>query len=191
MSQREVNVGQAEYWNTGEAQHWVVEQDRYDRMLAPFGRRLLEASAPAPSARVVDIGCGTGQTTCDVARSLATGHALGLDISRPMVEAARIRATNLGIANATFEVGDAQTHLFEAESADVMMSRVGVMFFDDPVAAFGNMRTALRSEGRVVFVCWQDLMVNEWMAVPGIAAAQHVPLPDLDPSAPDPAVRMP
>ncbi len=181
------NAEQAEYWNAEEAQHWVVEQDRYDRMLVPFSRRLLAAAALRRGERVVDIGCGTGATTCDAARAAAEGEALGVDISRSMIEAARARATRANVTNVRFEVGDAQTHPFETESADVAISRFGVMFFDDPVAAFTNIRSTLADNGRMVFVCWQDLLLNEWMAVPGLAAAQHVPLPDLGPpGAPGP-----
>lgn len=178
MTESAANAEQAAYWNAEEARHWVADQDRYDRMLTPFSARLLEGAALGRDERVVDIGCGTGATTCDAARGAADGHALGLDISGPMIEAARARATREGVANVAFEVGDAQTHLFSAGAADVVMSRFGVMFFDDPVAAFANIRTALRGGGRLVFVCWQELLRNEWMAVPGMAAAQHVPLPE-------------
>jgi SAM-dependent methyltransferase len=187
MSDQSANAEQVEYWNAEEAVHWVVEQDRYDGMLAPFGARLLDAAALQPGDRVLDVGCGTGQTTCGAGRRVPDGTALGIDISRSMVEAARRRAASEGLAHVTFEVADAQTHAFTPESVDVALSRFGVMFFDDPVAAFANMRHALRDGGRFVFVCWQDLLANEWMAVPGMAAAQHVPLPDIGaPGAPGP-----
>ena len=178
MPGSEANAEQAAYWNADEARHWVADQDRYDRMLAPFAVRLLGAVAPGREARVIDVGCGTGATTCAAARAASHGHALGFDISRPMVEAARVRAARDGLANVSFEVGDAQTHAFDPGAADVVMSRFGVMFFDDPVAAFANIRAALHTDGRLVFMCWQGLLANEWMAVPGVAAAAHVPLPD-------------
>ena len=178
MTGSEANAEQAAYWNAEEARHWVADEDRYDRMLAPFTARLLDAAALDGDERVADIGCGTGATTCAAARAAASGHALGLDISRAMVEAARARAAREGIGNVAFEVGDAQTHAFDPGALDVAISRFGVMFFDDPVAAFANIRAALRARGRFVFVCWQELLCNEWMAVPGMAAAQHVPLPE-------------
>lgn len=182
----EANASQVEHWNGEEARHWVTDQDRYDKMLAPFATALIEAAALAPDAQVLDVGCGTGPTTCDAARAAAQGHARGLDISRPMIEAARTRAARQDVTNATFEVGDAQTYAFRPE-VDVVISRFGVMFFDDPHAAFKNLHTSLAASGRLVFVCWQDLFDNEWMAVPGLAAAQHVPLPDLGPpDAPGP-----
>lgn len=177
MTDTTANAAQAEYWNADEARHWVVEQDRYDRMLAPFGARLLETAAVAPDGRVLDVGCGTGATTCDAARTAARGHAHGVDISRSMVEAARERARREGLTNVDFDVADAQTHAFDPDF-DVAISRFGVMFFDDPIAAFANLRAALKpGAGRFVFVCWQPVLENEWMVVPITAVAQHVPLP--------------
>ena len=113
MTAPEANADQREYWNADEARHWVDEQAAYDRMLAPFAARLLEGAAIASGESVVDIGCGTGSTTCDAARAASGGHALGLDISRAMVEGARARAIREEIDNVTFEVGDAQTRTFE------------------------------------------------------------------------------
>ena len=182
MSSSEANAAQVEHWNSEAALHWVTDRDGHDRMLAPFATALLEAAALTPDDRVLDIGCGTGPTTCEAARIASRGHVRGLDISQPLIEAARSRAAELGITNVSFDVGDAQTDSFAPEF-DVVMSRFGVMFFDDPAAAFANLRTALDPSGRLVFVCWQDLFVNEWMAVPGLAAAQHVPLPE--PGPPD------
>lgn len=181
MTPSQANEGQDQYWNAEEARHWINEAGAYDRMLAPFATRLLEAASIAADERVLDIGCGTGPTTCDAARDAKNGQATGLDISRAMIEAARARASREDITNVSFEVGDAQTRRFEPASIDVAMSRFGVMFFDDPVAAFTNIRTSLSDDGRLVFVCWQDLLANEWMAVPGLAAAQHVPLPNPGP----------
>src|SRR5207245_9602029 len=89
--------------------------------------------------------------------------------------------------NAHFETADAQTHPFEPQTIDVAISRFGVMFFDDPVAAFANIRRALRPEGRIAFVCWQDLLENEWLSVPGAAILQYRPLPEAGPpDAPGP-----
>jgi SAM-dependent methyltransferase len=103
----------------------------------------------------------------------------GIDLSRPMLEVARQRATSAGRTNIDFVVGDAQTHHFEEGSFDIVISRFGVMFFDDPVSAFTNLRRSLTAGGRVAFVSWQGLEANEWLLVPGLAAAQHVALPDL------------
>lgn len=182
----ETNAAQAEYWNSEEARHWIDHQDRYDRMLMPFATALLDAAALAPTDRVLDVGCGTGPTTLEAARAASSGRVRGVDISRPMIDAARARAERAGVTNVTFEVADAQTAPFSPDT-DVVISRFGVMFFDDATAAFRNLRRALTPAGRVCFACWQDMLVNEWMAVPGLAAAQHVPLPDpVPPDAPGP-----
>jgi SAM-dependent methyltransferase len=182
----EANAAQAEHWNSGDAAHWVRDQDRYDRMLAPFADALLDHLGLTATEQVLDIGCGTGPTTCAVARAVSQGRVRGLDISRQMVEAARTRATQAGLTNVSFDVGDAQTERFVPET-DVVMSRFGVMFFDDATAAFANLRTALAPGGRIGFVCWQDFLLNEWMTVPAVAALAHVPPPPTVPSdAPGP-----
>jgi len=174
-----MNETQIENWNGDEARHWIDEQDRYDRQLAPFAVELLRAAAIDSTERVLDIGCGCGGTTMLAAHDAA--EARGIDISAPMLDHARTRAATAGIVNVQFEEADAQIHSFEPGSFDVAISRFGVMFFDDPDAAFGNIARALRPGGRLAFVCWQELGRNDWLFVPGMAAAQHVPLPDLGP----------
>jgi SAM-dependent methyltransferase len=177
------NRDQIEYWNSDEARRWVEQQWRYDAMLEPYVRRLIGAAEIAPHERVLDVGCGTGTTT--LAAAAGAREALGVDISEPMIARARDRAREQSLSNARFEVADAQTAPFETEFHDVVISRFGVMFFDDPVAAFANLRTALGPDGRIVFVCWQNLADSEWVLIPAMAAATHVPLPDLgEPGAP-------
>lgn len=172
------NARQAEYWNAPESRHWVDRQDGYDRMLAPFSSALLDMARIGADARVLDVGCGTGGTTCDAARAARDGDATGVDISQPMIDAARDRARALGVTNVAFDIADAQAHGFDS-TFDVAISRFGVMFFDDPVAAFANVRRALGARaGRLAFVCWQPVFANEWMLVPTSALAQHVPLPE-------------
>ncbi len=171
------NATEIEHWNGDEARHWVAEQDRYDRQLAPFADALLRAAAIGPAERVLDLGCGCGTTTLLAARDGA--EAVGVDISAPMLDQARTRAGAANVANVRFEQADVQTHSFEPASFDIAISRFGVMFFDDPVAAFTNVASALRPGGRLAFVCWQDLGRNEWLLAPGMAAAQYVPLPDM------------
>jgi len=187
MTTETPNASQAEHWNAEEALHWVRQQADYDTTLRPLGDRMLAAAAIEPGDRVLDIGCGCGDTTIAAARAAAPdGSALGVDLSVPMTDVARQRASKEGVA-ATFEVGDAQVKPFAPASFDVAVSRFGVMFFDDPVAAFANVAKALRADGRLAFVCWQDLLVNDWMLVPGAAIAEHIPLPDLGPpGAPGP-----
>jgi SAM-dependent methyltransferase len=180
------NEAQIEFWNSDEARHWVDHQDRYDRMLAPFTEAVLGLADLGRDERVLDVGCGTGATTCVAARRAPGGSALGVDVSEPMVAAARRRAAAEGLANVEFTVADAQTASLPS-SADVLVSRFGVMFFDDPVAAFTNLRGALTPDGRLAFACWRPMIENEWMAVPLGAALAHLAPPAApEPNAPGP-----
>lgn len=172
------NEQQREHWNGSESEHWVTHADRYDRQLEPFVGPLLDRLGIRPGDRVVDIGCGCGATTLEAAQRGAE-RVVGIDISAPMLAVARERARAAGVATVEFVVADAQTHRFEASSVDVVASRFGVMFFDDPLAAFTNLHGALAAAGRLGFVCWQPLAANPWLLVPGLAAAAHVPLPEL------------
>ena len=158
------NVEQREYWNSDESRHWVQHQEIYDRLLERFGARVLEAASLAPGDRVLDVGCGCGATTVLAGRATAPGPALGVDLSEPMLAVARDRARRDGLDNVQFQAADAQSHAFGAHALDVAMSRFGVMFFDDPVAAFSNIHGALRPDGRIVFVCWKELFENEWLS---------------------------
>jgi SAM-dependent methyltransferase len=167
-----VNAEQREHWNTAEGEHWVNAEARFDEMLDPFTTVLLDAAAPGPDDAVLDVGCGTGGTT--VAAAARAGRVTGVDISAPMIEAARRRAERAGVTNVDFAVRDVQVDDLPA-GVDRVVSRFGVMFFDDPVAAFANIRGALAPDGRLVFVCWQGLAANPWTAVPALAVAEHVP----------------
>jgi SAM-dependent methyltransferase len=181
------NSEQAEAWNKDEGLHWAAHQDRYDALNFEFTERLLEAAAITDADTVLDIGCGNGQTTRLAARRATNGRAVGLDLSAPMLERAAATAADEGVANATFEQGDAQVHAFTPGTFDVAISRYGVMFFNDPVAAFANVGVALRSDGRLAFLCWQDLTSNEWLMATAGAALQHVQMSDLGaPGAPGP-----
>ena len=172
------NTAQAEHWNTGDGvAHWVTNQARYDRMHAPFTALILAAAALRPGGTVLDVGCGCGGTTLAAARLVAPGQAVGLDLSGPMLAQARAGAEAAGLANAVFQQGDAQVHELEPDTFGTVISRFGVMFFADPVAAFANIRSATRPGGRLVFVCWQPMAANQWMLVPGAALAEHLPPP--------------
>ena len=136
---------------------------------------------------VLDIGCGSGQTTIEIARRVgAEGRVIGMDISTPMLEVGRARIKTLGITGMTFENRDVATYSFEAETFDRLFSRFGVMFFIDPVAAFTNIRRGLKTGGRLGFVCWQALSENPWFEIPTTIALQHVPAPPkAKPGAPE------
>jgi SAM-dependent methyltransferase len=172
-----VNEQQIEQWNGVESNHWVEYAERYDGQLAPFADVLFERLALVGADRVLDVGCGCGVTTLTAAAQAL--HAVGLDLSGPMLAVARNRAADAGLANVEFIQADAQVHWFVPASFDVVVSRFGVMFFDDLTPAFANLRAALADDGRLAFVCWRPLDANEWLFVPGAAAAAHVALPDL------------
>lgn len=182
---RTANHDQVEHWNNSEATgDWVTHQDRYDRMLEPFARLILDAAGLSAVEQVLDVGCGCGATTLAAARSVAPGAATGIDLSAAMLASARESAARAGLVNARFEQADAQVHTF-GPSFDAVISRFGVMFFADPVAAFANLLAAAKPGGRLAFACWQPLADNEWLLVPLAALAEHVPLPELDePGAP-------
>ena len=172
------NSEMAEFWNTRGGEQWVNEQARYDAMLEPCGRRLLDATDLQAGERVLDVGCGSGASSLEAARRVGPdGLVVGVDLSGPMIETARRRASEFGVA-CSFVQGDAQTMSFDG-TFDAVISRFGVMFFDDPAAAFANLASALQPGGRLCFVCWQQLFDNEWISVPATAVVSHVGLPEL------------
>jgi SAM-dependent methyltransferase len=172
------NTAQADRWNTGEdVAYWLDNQARFDRMNAPFAAMILDAAGLRPGTDVLDVGCGWGATTLAAARLVAPGQAVGLDLSGPMLARARAAAEQAGLGNAEFRQGDAQVYPFEPARFGTVLSRFGVMFFADPVAAFANIRSATQPAGRLVFVCWQPLAANQWLLVPQAALAEHVPPP--------------
>jgi SAM-dependent methyltransferase len=144
----------------------------YDAELVRYDPVLQRAWAVQPHDRILDIGCGAGQTTRRAGRSAVSGSALGIDVS----EAAIARAETL--PNVTFVCGDAQTYEFTPAQFDLVISRFGTMFFDDPVAAFTNIGRALRPGGRLVMLVWQAAALNEWHEELGAFAA--------DSTGPDP-----
>lgn len=152
-----VNTEQATAWNGYEGGHWADHQDRYDAVNSGFNDALLDAADIGKADRILDIGCGNGQLTRLAAQRARDGHATGLDLSAPMLERARASAIADGVANVTFEQGDAQVHPLPTAGFDMAVSRFGVMFFADPVAAFANIGRALRPGGRLVFLSMREL----------------------------------
>lgn len=162
-------------WNGAQGEYWVQQQERQDAVLAPFIPRILEAAQIGPEDRVLDIGCGCGATTRAAARAATGGRVLGVDISEPMLDVARRLATDDGLTNIEFMQANAQTASLGDPPYDVMISRFGVMFFDDASAAFANLATALTPGARVAFVCWQPAKANPHISLPMRAIVKAFP----------------
>jgi ubiquinone/menaquinone biosynthesis C-methylase UbiE len=169
------NRKQVEAWNGGESAHYVDHADRYDRQLAPFTEALLEQIQLTPHQSLLDVGCGCGALTLAAARF--TGSAVGIDISTPLTEVASERASTARIGNVEFVVADAQTHAFAPGTFDLVVSQFGLMFFDEPVGAFSNLRRAVAPGGRLAFVSWQTMPANEWLTVIANQVAKFVEIP--------------
>jgi ubiquinone/menaquinone biosynthesis C-methylase UbiE len=180
-----MNDDQTALWNGSAGQAWVDTRELLDQLWAPIERLLVESLRCGSDERVLDVGCGTGATTLAAARQLgAGGHAVGLDLSAPMIDVARDRARREG-STATFICADAQSYSFEASSFDVLLSRFGVMFFDDPVRAFNNLRSAARDGAALRFIAWRGPGENPFMTTAERAAAPLLPqIPARQPDAP-------
>ena len=159
------NANQIADWNGPSGERWVANQARLDAMLAPFGRAALEAAAPVRGEHVLDIGCGAGTSSLALAERVgAEGLVLGVDVSEALI--GRAQALTQKDSPALFRVADASSADFPKGAFDILFSRFGVMFFDDPTAAFVHMRRSLALGGRLVFVCWRSAGENDWMRLP-------------------------
>jgi SAM-dependent methyltransferase len=180
MAER-VNAAQVQAWNGDSGRAWVALQPVLDQTLKPFEDLIVDsvAATAEPGEHILDLGCGTGATTLALAERFgALEGCAGIDISEPMIQVARTRARDRQLP-VDFIVGDAQSFPFQAHTFDVLVSRFGVMFFDDPTAAFGNLRRATRPGGRLTFVCWRHPKDNPFMSTAELAVA-HL-LTDLKP----------
>jgi SAM-dependent methyltransferase len=164
------------HWKDAMGRAWADLHPLMERMNLPIGEAVAHRAEPRPDERVLDVGCGTGATTLDMARRVGPqGRCVGVDISPLLLEAARDAAVAEGVDQAWFVEADAQTYPFEAGAFDAVISRFGVMFFDDPDAAFANLRCALRPDGRLAFACWRSAADNPLSLVPVEAAAPFLP----------------
>jgi SAM-dependent methyltransferase len=165
-----VNKEQAEFWSE-RATTWTKVDDRLEAVSGLPGRLAMERLDLRSGQQVVDLGCGTGHTTLQLAELVAPdGKAIGADIAEGMLEAARRRAGERGVKNVEFRHVDVQSSDLGEEAFDAAYSRFGVMFYADPVAAFKNVHSALKPGGSLSFVCWMPLDKNEWMLLPGMTA---------------------
>lgn len=161
--------GQAALWNSGRGSGWVMLKGMLDDLFRPFEEVLVQPLAPG--SHVLDIGCGTGSTTLAAAgRTGREGHCTGLDISGDMIAAARDSAVDQG--NVDFICADAETHEFKPHRFDTLISRFGVMFFADPVAAFANLRHAAKPSARLRMITWRGPEENPFMTLAERKAAE-------------------
>ena len=182
------DFGQIAFWNSEAGRRWATFQAQIDRAFAPLSAAGLAYAKPRPAEAVLDVGCGCGATLLELAKAVGTnGNVLGVDVSQPMLAIAEQRARARGLAAVRCVLADAATHPLGEDAFDLVFSRFGVMFFDNPVGAFANLRRALRPDGRLVFVCWRDLAANPWFHVPARAVRPFLPpSAPADPHAPGP-----
>ena len=180
------NAQQAIYWNEGAGPVWADLHAPLDRQLKPLGEAGMAVLAPEDGERILDIGCGAGDTSHALAAAVGpSGAVVGADISRLLLNVARTRSAAL--PGLSFIEADAQTFPFGTGAFDAVFSRFGVMFFADPTAAFINIRRALKPGGRLTFVCWRTPPENPFMGLPMAAALAHIPPPPPpEPGAPGP-----
>lgn len=183
--QKQPEDEQAARWNGSAGRAWTDVQSALDVMFEPFEQHLVQAAAEAAARDVLDVGCGTGATTLALSRRLGVGaRCVGLDISEPMLARARARA-EAEASQARFIRADAQSYGFEPASFDLVVSRFGVMFFRDSVAAFANLRAAAAPGARLRVVAWRAAADNPFMTAAERAAAPFLPhLPARKPDAP-------
>jgi SAM-dependent methyltransferase len=182
------NSEQIAEWNGALGQRWAALRQEIDRVVVPFGDAALKAAAPQPGERVIDVGCGCGDTAIELARMVgAAGAVLGVDVSQPMLEVARSRGALANYAHLAFREADASEAALPANT-DLLFSRFGVMFFSQPSPAFSHLRKSLRAGGRCVFVCWRAPRDNPWAMTPLSAAraAMDITPAPADPDAPGP-----
>lgn len=181
------NVTQTAQWNAVLGERWVRLRTEMDTAYGEHGRQVLDAARLGAGESVLDIGCGTGTTTLDAARRVGPrGLVVGVDVSAPMLACARSRADGAKLHRVRFEQGDVQTGALGASRFDAAVSRLGVMFFDDPVEAFANVRGALRGGGRLSFVAWQSAANNPWISLPEAVTSPFLQIYGPPPDSPGP-----
>ncbi|WP_420587068.1 class I SAM-dependent methyltransferase [Ruegeria sp.] len=184
-----INGDQADFWGKSEmGARWLTFEDQLDHLFQPVLQLVLERAGLSDGMKVLDIGCGTGASALAAAERVgASGEILGVDISDPFLARAKDRADQLNARNVRFHKADAQIEPFEDGAFDAVISRFGVMFFEDPTAALTNIGRALKPGGTLTFAAWGGLSDNPWFRVPHIAATKRLGQPPkVDRNAPGP-----
>jgi SAM-dependent methyltransferase len=183
----ETNKAQADYWASAAGRKWIELEHALDTAMAGMLDIVLDAASITQSDHIIDVGCGTGVSTIEAARTAGNGMATGVDISEQLLERARERSSASGIDNISYLFADAQTHKFGVSVFDVLISRVGMSFFEDSAVAMENLKKSMRKNGRMAFVSWASVSKNPWFKIPKGAAENRLgSLPKSDPNAPGP-----
>ena len=180
------NVKQKEFWSGAGGDVWVNKQKEMDIMLNPLGQRAIDKLDLSNGKRILDIGCGCGATTLEIAKMIPEGKIIGVDISEPMLNQARKDALEMSLSNTEFVVQDVQTDEISKDAFDIAFSRFGVMFFEDSYEAFKNINNALKIGGQLSFVCWQEPLLNPWQSLSIQVIKQFIDLPSPPPKSPGP-----
>ena len=176
MPAANANPAGESYWNSEAGRNWVSLQTLISDVFTFVTVATLEEAAPKRGECIIDVGCGTGDTLLDLARAAGpSGTVLGVDVSDPMLEFAKHRVAASELKNVSFALADATSYPFLPNWADLVFSRFGVMFFDEPVKAFANIRRGMKRGGRLVFVCFRAMSESSWYKVPIEAARPHLP----------------
>jgi len=183
----EVNKNQKDFWSGKGGDIWVERQNAMDTMLSPLGEAALNKLNFNEEENVLDIGCGCGHTTLNIAKRIGpSGNVTGLDISEPMLKRAKESAVEMSITNTIFKCVDVQTEDLGDQIYSAAFSRFGVMFFEDSIAAFKNINKSLISGGYLSFVCWQSPAVNPWQSLFIQEVKKFLDLPSPPPRSPGP-----
>ena len=181
----EINLKQKEFWSGSGGDVWVNKQSEMDIMLNPLGTKAISKLDLSKATKIIDIGCGCGATTLEIAKQLGEGEIIGVDISKPMLARAAKNASDQSLSNANFQVLDVQVDDMPSDF-DIAFSRFGVMFFEDPYQAFSNIYKSLKENGQLSFVCWQNPPLNPWQSLSLQVIKEYLDLPSPPPKSPGP-----